>query len=202
MDELTLVRRAQGGDRSAFEELVRTYEGRVYTLALRWTNDREDALDISQETFLRVFRFLNNFDARSSFSTWIYRVTVNVCKDTALKRGRVREQSLEQGEGDESYEVQLPDDRYEPETVYAKKEQCEELGAAIATLPEDHRAMILLRDVRGMSYQEIGNLLCLEEGTVKSRISRARENLRTQLLARGNFFESSKSKISKGGRRE
>lgn len=200
MDEQALVRRAQSGDRDAFEQLVRAYESKVYALALRWTNDREDALDASQETFLRVFRFLSSFDARSSFSTWLYRVTINVCKDMAAKRSRVREQPLEKDSGDDNYETQLPDVRYEPELVFEKREQGEILCAAIASLPEEHRSMILLRDLRGLSYREIGDLLELEEGTVKSRISRAREKLRTVLLSSGNFFELSKSNVSKGGR--
>lgn len=200
MDEQALVRRAQSGDRDAFEQLVRAYESKVYALALRWTNDREDALDASQETFLRVFRFLSSFDARSSFSTWLYRVTINVCKDMAAKRSRVREQPLEKDSGDDNYETQLPDVRYEPELVFEKREQGEILCAAIASLPEEYRSMILLRDLRGLSYREIGDLLELEEGTVKSRISRAREKLRTVLLSSGNFFELSKSNASKGGR--
>lgn len=202
MEEQALVRRAQGGDRRAFEELVRAYEGKVYSLALRWVNDREDALDISQETFLRVYRFLNGFDAHSSFSTWLYRVTINVCKDMVQKRGRACEQPLEKSDGDDHYEAQLPDERYEPDRIFEKRERSDALCAAIAALPEEHRTMILLRDVRGLSYREIGEMLCLEEGTVKSRIFRAREKLRIVLLKSGNFFELSKSKISKGGHGE
>lgn len=201
MDEQTLVRRAQGGDRRAFEELVRAYEAKVYAMALRWTNDREDALDVSQETFLRVFRFIGGYDARSSFSTWLYRVTINVCKDLALRRGRVREQPIDKDD-DESCEIQLPDERYEPERVFEKKERAQALHAAITALPEEHRTMILLRDVNGLSYREIAELMELEEGTVKSRIFRAREKLRLLLTAGGNFFEPSKSNALKGGQSE
>ena len=199
MNEQTLVAQAQQGDARAFEELVRAYEGRIYAVALRWTNHREDALDISQEVFLRVYRFLGSFDSRSSFSTWIYRIAVNACKDFSARRARLQEQPLERSDGEESYETALPDDRYDPEAVYADKERGELLRQAIAALPDEHREMILLRDVRGLSYREIGAILGLEEGTVKSRISRAREKLRLSLTENGNFFAGPQSKTAKGG---
>ena len=201
-DELTLVRRAQEGDQRAFEELVRAYESKVYAIVLRWTGNREDALDGAQEVFLRMFRFLSSFDCRSSFSTWIYRVAVNVCKDAAAKRARLQEQPLERDDGEGPYETELPDARYEPEALYARQERAEALQKALAALPEEHRAVILLRDLRGLSYREIGDVLDLEEGTVKSRIARAREKLRALLVESGNFFDAPQSNITKGGRTE
>lgn len=199
MEEQALVRRAQAGEQTAFEELVRAYESRIYAVALRWTGNREDALDISQEVFLRVFRFLGSFDSRSSFSTWLYRVAVNVCKDAVAKRARLQEQPLERSDGEENYEAELPDSRYEPEIVFENRARGELLTEAIAALPEDQRAVIVLRDVRGLSYQEIGDVLSLEKGTVKSRISRAREKLRVILQTDGNFFARPQSKTAKGG---
>ena len=199
--EKALVQQAKAGDQNAFAQLVTAYESKIYNLALRYLGNREDAMDASQEVFLRVYRFLPGFQEESGFSTWIYRIGVNVCKDMLAKRGRRNEQPLEvPDEENESRTIEVADRRYEPEHIMEGVELRTVLADAISSLPEQQREMIVLRDIQGLTYDEIANVLSLESGTVKSRISRARENLRKKLLQSGNIFGVSPSKLSKGGK--
>lgn len=199
--ERALVQQAKAGDRDAFAVLVTAYEGKIYNLAFRYLGNREDAMDASQEIFLRVFRFLPGFQEESGFSTWIYRIGVNVCKDMLTRRSRRNEQSLDiHDENEESRPVEVADCRYDPEQIAEGKELRKVLASAISTLPEQQREMIVLRDIQGLSYEEIATVLSLEPGTVKSRLSRARENLRKKLLQNGNIFGFPTSKLSKGGK--
>ena len=199
--EKALVQQAKAGDRDAFAALVSAYEGKIYNLALRYLGNREDAMDASQEVFLRVFRFLPGFQEESGFSTWIYRIGVNVCKDMLVKRNKRNELSLELPDDEDDYRtVEVADERYDPQAIVEQSDLRESLASAIAELPQQQREMIVLRDIQGLSYEEIGQVLCLESGTVKSRLSRARENLRKKLLQSGNIFGASPSKLSKGGK--
>lgn len=199
--ERELVQQAKAGDRAAFAGLVSAYEGKIYNLALRYLGSREDAMDASQEVFLRVFRFLPGFQEESGFSTWIYRIGVNVCKDMLHRRLKRAEQPLEvPDEEDEGRPVDVPDLRYDPERIMEGAELRQALSDAILALPEQQREIIILRDIRGLSYEEIALVLALEAGTVKSRLFRARENLRKKLLQNGNIFGVSVSKPVKGGK--
>ena len=199
--EKALVQKAKAGDRDAFAALVSAYEGKIYNLALRYLGNREDAMDASQEVFLRVFRFLPGFQEESGFSTWIYRIGVNVCKDMLAKRAKRGELSLELPDEEEDYRTaEVADSRYDPEAIVEQADLRESLAEAIGQLPQQQREMIVLRDIQGLSYEEIGQVLSLEAGTVKSRLSRARENLRKKLLQSGNIFCVSPSKLSKGGK--
>lgn len=199
--EKALVQKAKAGDRDAFAALVSAYEGKIYNLALRYLGNREDAMDASQEVFLRVFRFLPGFQEESGFSTWIYRIGVNVCKDMLAKRAKRGELSLELPDEEEDYRTaEVADSRYDPEAIVEQADLRESLAEAIGQLPQQQREMIVLRDIQGLSYEEIGQVLSLEAGTVKSRLSRARENLRKNLLQSGNIFDVSPSKLSKGGK--
>ena len=199
--ERELVQQAKAGDRAAFAGLVSAYEGKIYNLALRYLGSREDAMDASQEVFLRVFRFLPGFQEESGFSTWIYRIGVNVCKDMLHRRLKRAEQPLEvPDEEDEGRPVDVPDLRYDPERIMEGVELRQALSDAILALPEQQREIIILRDIRGLSYEEIALALALEAGTVKSRLFRARENLRKKLLQNRNIFGVSVSKPVKGGK--
>ncbi len=199
--ERELVQQAKAGDRAAFAGLVSAYEGKIYNLALRYLGSREDAMDASQEVFLRVFRFLPGFQEESGFSTWIYRIGVNVCKDMLHRRLKRAEQPLEvPDEEDEGRPVDVPDLRYDPERIMEGVELRQALSDAILALPEQQREIIILRDIRGLSYEEIALALALEAGTVKSRLFRARESLRKKLLQNGNIFSVSVSKPVKGGK--
>lgn len=199
MNEKERIRRAKNGDQAAFEELVSAYEKKIYNMGLRYTGSQQDALDICQEVFLRLFRFIGQFNEASSFSTWLYRIAVNVCKDTIRKKQKVVELSFEVEDEEGNYEVEVSDLRYNPEDSVQRRELRHQILHAIAELPEKYREIIILRDINGLSYEEISRCLELEEGTVKSRISRAREKLRVFLSKTGNFSEETQSKKEERG---
>ncbi len=196
------VKRLKDGDAAEFERLVKICEKRVYNLALRYTNNEADAADITQEVFLRVYRSLPDFKEESSVTTWVYRITVNTAIDLTRKKTRRRENSLTgYGEDDEAPERDIIDESFSPELHYEKMELREALGNAIAGLSEEHRKIIIMRDINGMSYSEIGEILSLGEGTVKSRLFRARDRLRAVLEKPGNISPGFASKKMKGGNR-
>lgn len=184
-DERELVRRASQGDESAFELLMRTHESRMYAVALRMCANREDAQDCLQEAMLRIYRAMSNFKFQSSFATWAYRITMNTCLDE-LRRRKLRTAT--------SLDVLLDtgwsptDDGETPEQYSIASEQRRMLERAIADLPEDMRAAIVLRDVQGFSYDEIARMLEANVGTIKSRISRGREKLREVLVRQPELF--------------
>ena len=197
--EKVLLARAKKGEPAAFESIVTTYENRVFSLALRSTGSEADAADITQEVFLRLWKGIGDFRGDSSLSTWLYRVCTNLCVDLARKRAaEVGAVSLDD---DENLLTELPDhsDGGRPETVLEKNEVARELQACLAMLSEEHRRIVTLRDVAGMRYADIAAALDLEEGTVKSRLARARAALRKILIQRGNISLPSSSKEQKGG---
>ena len=195
MNERVLVELARAGDEAAFEKLVTLYERKVYATAFRYTANEYDAMDISQEVFIRVFRFIHTFNLESSFSTWIYRITVNVCKDHIRKRASRAELPLElTDEESGEYTVEISDSTYDPVELYEQAELRQEIRRAIDDLPDNYKEIVLLRDIGGLSYDEISQTLDIEVGTVKSRLSRAREKLRNFLLQNGNKPFSFRSK--------
>lgn len=199
MNEQELIRRIKAGDARAFEELVSQFESKIYSLALRYLGSPQDALDVCQEVFLRIYRFVGNFSEESRLSTWIYRIAANVCKDALARRSRTQALPLAVDDGEDSYSIDIPDERYSPQRSLEELELRQALSDAIDSLPEHYRAVIMLRDVTGLSYDEIGRALELEEGTVKSRIARARQRLREILLSSGNISPSTRSNHLKGG---
>lgn len=197
MDDKHILVRAKRGELDAFEELVRRYEKRVYAVALRSSGSPEDAADIVQEVFLRAWRSIESFRGDSGFSTWLFRITMNMCVDFARhKHSQPQTQSIVD---EEENERQVPDTAPTPEEHLENRELGRELAAALDEISEEHRRIVLLRDVSGMSYTEIADVLEISEGTVKSRLSRARIALRKVLLRRGNLFQSAASNPSKGG---
>jgi len=195
MDERELVQRAKNGDGQAFEQLVTTYERKVYATAFRFMASEADAMDVSQEVFIRVFRFLAKFNEESSFSTWLYRITINVCKDALKKRNGRGELPLEiPDEESGGYMNEISDSRYDPVEVFEQAQLSRDIRQGIEGLPFNYKEIIIMRDVCGMTYEEISEDLGLEIGTVKSRISRARERLRKYLLQNGNKPASFRSK--------
>ncbi|MFR3788200.1 MAG: RNA polymerase sigma factor [Agathobaculum desmolans] len=198
MDDKHMLVKARRGELSAFEELVRKYEKRVYAVALRSSGSPEDAADITQEVFLRAWRSIETFRGDSGFSTWLFRITMNMCVDHARhKQSQPQCQPLVIGE--EDAERPIPDTAPTPEEHLDNSELGRELAAALDAVSEEHRRIVLLRDVSGMSYTEIAEVLEISEGTVKSRLARARVALRRILLERGNLFEAAPSKDTKGG---
>ena len=167
-----LALRHRYGDPEAFEEVYRRHADMVFGLALRMSGDREEAADLTQETFLRVHRHLGRFRGRSSLKTWIYRITLNHCRSRLRRRARRRlEGPLEKLE-------QVPDERHGLEDRALGADLGRRLAAAIGELPLVFREAVVLRDVQGLSYGQIGEILGVRIGTVRSRIARGRERLR------------------------
>ncbi|MBR6812568.1 MAG: sigma-70 family RNA polymerase sigma factor [Oscillospiraceae bacterium] len=197
-----LVQRAQNGDEQAFEELVLIHQRKVYNLALRITGSCEDAKDVSQEAFLRAYRGLPGFRGESSFGTWLYRLTVHTCGDFLRKEKRHSDNVVplytENSDGEE-YLLQIPDLRYTPESALERQELADAVAKAMDEMPEDYRSALSMREIGGLSYEEIGEELSLKAGTVKSRIFRAREHLRKALIKNGNFYPDDTTK-SRAGR--
>ena len=199
MTDRELLEQAKRGSEDAFAQLVLDNQNRVYSLALRLTGDREEAADLAQEAFVRAWQGLPGFQGESSFSTWLYRLTTNVCIDY-LRRQKRREgverpAPLEDGEGTR---IEPADWSQEPHRQLEQRERSQALDRALDRLPEHHRRPLMLRELSGLSYREIGEALDLDLGTVKSRISRARLSLRKILLEDGNFFDGGPSKPAKG----
>ena len=198
IEERDAIRRVLSGDADAFELLVREHEKLVYNLALRMLNDEQDALDASQEAFLRAYRALSDFQGRSKFSVWLYSLTANICRDMLRRRSRTAVRaSLTTEEGEE---LDLPDDGPGPQELLEKKELRQAVREGLAQLDPAFREALVLRELNGLTYEEIGQVMDLEPGTVKSRIFRARRKLADILTAGGNFSDAGPSKSSgKGG---
>ena len=198
-EERAAIDRVLQGDTDAFEALVKANEKGVYNLALRMLGNAEDALDASQEAFFRAYRALASFRGDSKFSVWLYRLTSNVCLDMLRKAGRFQQTSLT-GE-DEEEELPIPDSRFDPQEALERAEVRRAVQEGLQKLDPLFREALVLRDVNGLSYEEIAQALDLEPGTVKSRIFRARRRLAALLTAGGNFSPPAPSndRMKKGG---
>ncbi len=195
MTEQQLIAAAQGGDQAAFAALVEANQAMVYSLAYRMTGNSEDAADLSQEAFLNAWRGLARFQGQASFATWLYRLTSNACIDFLRREKRHSTLSLTlEPTDEESRQAEVTDERWSPEALLDRQENQTAVRQALTQLSDEHREVLLLRELEGLSYREIAQHLGLEEGTVKSRIARARLSLRDFLLKSGNFFEVGPSK--------
>ena len=173
-DDIDLVTRFKDGDHSAFEQLVLKYQDRIYNLCRYMLQDAEDARDAAQDTFLKAYAALKTFAPHASLYTWLYRITVNTCLDYGKKS---RPEPFE----DDSAIDNLPSTQPSPERLYQSKETACLIEGAIRKLNHKLRAAIVLKEIQGLSYEEIADALGTSVGTVKSRISRAREELRRLL---------------------
>lgn len=176
--DLELVERHRYGDDRAFIEVYSRFEDMVYNLACRLAGNREEAADLTQEIFLRVFRHLGSFGGRSTLKTWIFRIAVNHCRDR-LSRWHPLTQPIgeEAGEG----VVIFADPSRGPEELAVAADDKRRVEQALACLPQVFREVVVLRDIEGLSYEEIGDVLGVRIGTVRSRIARGRDQLRTLL---------------------
>jgi len=182
----SLVERAQAGDSRAFEMLVVKYQRRIERLISRMVRDADLVHDVAQETFIRAYRALPQFRGESAFYTWLYRIAVNTAKKTLvdLKRDPVSTDSARarSGEDDETYRTDHElSDGETPEALLASKEIAATVNAAIDALSEDLRQAITLREIEGLSYEEIADVMNCPIGTVRSRIFRAREAIASRL---------------------
>lgn len=177
-DEL-LIKRAQQGESNAMEELIFACEKRVYNIAYRLMGNEADAYDMAQESLIKIYKGITSFKGESSLSSWVYRLTVNTCMD-GLRKRKNTPISLEY-----SMEVGVPfEDSFSPtpEEQALSLESAEDIQKAINCLSEVYRAVIVMRDIDGYSYEEISDMLDVSVGTVKSRINRGREKLRELLI--------------------
>ncbi len=188
MTEQELVARAKAGDDEAFAQLMRDNEKRIYNLTLRMTGNPEDAMDLAQEAFLNAWRGLKFFKGDSAFSTWVYRLASNACIDHLRRNKRRQDINLPMPthEEDDS-QPDIPDDRFRPEQELERQELRRAVAQGLEQLSDEHRQVLVMREINGLSYQEIADVLDLEAGTVKSRIARARISLRKILVENGNF---------------
>lgn len=197
IQERQWVEAAKRGDQESFACLVRAYERRVFALTSRMCKQPEDAAEAAQETFLAVWQGLPSFRGDASFSTWLYRLASNTCVDILRRESRRREAaSLD----DEETPADVPDSGPTPQEAAERQELRREIEAGLAALPPEYRQALILREIHQLSYQEIGEALGLDIGTVKSRISRGRQRLRKILLASGNFSGWLPSKETKGAK--
>jgi RNA polymerase sigma-70 factor (ECF subfamily) len=181
--EAALIQRCAAGEEVACAELVAGHERMVYTLALHLLGDRDEALDLSQEVFLRVFRTIHGFRGQSALKTWIYRIVINQARNRQRfwrRRHRSEQVSLDQHVAEHG-ELTQPGDGTSPDRVLARKELASRLWSALNDLPFDQRTVIVLREIDGLSYEDIAFSLGVAVGTVKSRLTRARQALRLQL---------------------
>lgn len=177
-----LVVRVQRGEKSAFDLLVRKYQHRIVKLVGRYVRNQDDALDVAQETFVKAYRALANFRGESAFYTWLYRIAINTAKNHLVALGRrPREVDLEGPDGEEANIDDLQQDDETPEKILLVDEIRNTILRTIDSLPEDLRTAIVLREVEGLSYEEIAEAMDCPIGTVRSRIFRAREAIDSKL---------------------
>ena len=200
MDEKEIIEQVLAGDNNAFGLLVERYQDRVYNLALRMCGNADDAFDLAQEAFFRAWRGLSGFQQDAAFSTWLFRLAANVCLDWLRAKKRRPTVSLTTADDDgEAVQMELRDPGKSPEELLEAAEDRAALVKAMNELPIEYRQILTMRAINDMSYTEIANALSMPDGTVKSRLARARLALRKKVLQIGNKFESIAS-ISSGRR--
>jgi RNA polymerase sigma-70 factor (ECF subfamily) len=185
IDDALLVEQCRLGRSPAMERLILKYQNRIYNVILKICANHDDAAELTQETFVKVIENIDRFECRSSFYTWLFRIAVNLTLNHCQKSVRLRAKSLDAQDDEHSEDARnllqefLSDDSSpDPAAVAQNKELCRIALKALADLDNDHRAVIVLRDIEGMDYARIARVLGIELGTVKSRLSRARSNLR------------------------
>src|SRR4051812_28346916 len=189
LDDDMLIRRAQGGDRSAFDALVSKHAAKAYQYAFRLTRNTEEASDVVADAFIRVYNALGNFKGQSSFATWLYRILTNCFLDLRKKVKPVSSLEVASQTGDGDLERQIEDPGPTPHDETERTEREERVERAVNKLPEYQRAMIVMYHVDMLTYEEIAEALDLPIGTVKSRLNRARLSLRDLLLKDQELFK-------------
>ena len=197
-DEQKIIQNVLDGDSAAFEELVIANQKNVYNLALKMTANEQDALDVSQEAFLEAYAKLGSFRGESRFSVWLYRITYNLCIDFIRKVSRTQTVPLSYRSGEDDLgELEIPDMRNLPEDGAVRSETRKTISESMDELNPMHREILIMREITGMSYDEIADTLRIGTGTVKSRISRARKDLVSILVKKGTFPDGFRLKDEK-----
>jgi RNA polymerase sigma-70 factor (ECF subfamily) len=187
--DAAFVRAVQGGDMAAFDQLVIKHKDKLFNMVYWLLGDYQETNDCAQEIFIKVFKYIKKFRFQSSFSTWLYRIAINTCKNrrkSSAYRWKKRTISLENPENpnqdNRSYEIQ--NGSPSPENRLEKKERIMLIRKAINALPQEQNQVVVLRDIQGLSYQKIADITGLNLGTVKSRLARARLELKNKLNGR------------------
>ena len=183
-----LVRRARAGEMEAFDDLVRAFQGPVFNMIYRMVGNYEDAADLAQQAFIRMVRAIGKFRGDSRFSTWLFALALNTCRSGLRRLRRISDAEKvridrDPDSGEESFDP--VDDRDLPEKALERKETAERIEAIIFSLPEEYRIVITLRDLQGLAYDGIAESIGCSVGTVKSRLSRARQRVKTRLISEG-----------------
>lgn len=184
--DLGVVQRILKGDDAAFSKLVERYQGKVFSIALGMTKNKEDAMDITQDAFVKIYRYLGNFQGNSSFYTWIYRIVVNLCIDHIRREGRRVNTDFDE-KNRYSSEISTGADVFprrmdgSPSKVLGRKELAERIQEAVGELPEYHKAVIIMREIEGLSYAEMAEIMKVSKGTIMSRLHHARQKLKKSL---------------------
>ena len=194
MSDEELVKKVKNGDVDAFEQIITKYEKKIFGLIYNMLRNENEIEDVAQEVFIKVYKNLDKFHGDSSLYTWIYKIATNLCLDQIKKRKEVIyiDEKLQLDDGE--VEFQIPSDEKLQDEIYEQKELKQKLESCIDKLPEKQKAMIVLRDIKGLSYDEIAEILDLKLGTVKSQINRARLKLKELLEKDGTFVEYIESK--------
>ncbi len=192
-----LVKLAQGGDMEAFDELVRAFQVKIYNLALRMLNNEADASDLTQEIFIRMYRSIAGFQWKSGFSTWLFALAVNTCRSGIRKIGRVS--AMEVGRLDQEIPTEDGAVRHDPvdsgdhpDRIMERKELALKVKEIISRLDDEFRTVVILRDIEGMAYEEMAQVLECSVGTVKSRLARARMKLKDRFARDGLICDAMK----------
>ena len=184
-DDIEIIEKVLAGDIEAFSVIIKKYQDKTFNYVYSQVKDYDEALDITQEIFIMTIEALRSFRRESKFSTWFYSIMVNYCKNYRKKNSRYNLVPINSSKGDEEYDLQLPDERENPEKEVIMNDSLRIVREEINRLPDDYREILMLRDIEGLSYNEIAEILDISLSNVKVRIHRGREFLKNRLLARG-----------------
>ena len=184
-NDADLIYAFRRGDHAAFQKIVLKYQDRVYNLCYRFLGDKQEAEDSAQDIFIKVYKALKGFRLKSSFYTWLYRIVINTCKNRVksldYRRSKLKV-SIDDNQGEKEHNISAVLDLNDlPDISLEKKEKIDRIQEAINSLPPDQKTMVILRDIEGLSYDEIADITNNRLGTVKSKLSRARLSLRNKL---------------------
>ncbi|MFZ5645449.1 MAG: RNA polymerase sigma factor [Bacillota bacterium] len=189
-DDEHLVKRSREGDADAFDELVKKYQSKVFTVAYRFMGNHADANDLAQDAFIRAYQALSSFRGDSSFATWLYRITSNVCRDEIRKQNRYKKVSLDEMMTQPGGGPNLTAADLTPEESLDRVELRDTVQRHLNSLSSEHRLILVMRDIQGLSYEEIASSLDCTLGTVKSRLNRARQTLKKRIIEQRELFDN------------
>ncbi len=192
-DDQQLVKAAQAGDRRAFHALYQRYERKVFAVAYGFLRNQEDALDVLQEAFIKVHRYLPNFEGQSSFYTWLYRIVANLCIDHLRRSGRKRDVEFDDrlrhdGQNDAAPSLGSLTALGDPSAAVKNKEILAAVQESLGKLSDKHRAVIVMRELQGLSYADMAKAMNCSKGTIMSRLFHARRNMQRLLTERLGYL--------------